>query len=99
MPSPTGILWLGAKRVPWIRVVMIAREGARRGSAVWRELGPEGRARLSELVSKSKARPTRNLTPTERDELKALVGRGLRAIARPDATGPPREGPGAPGWS
>ena len=72
MPGPAALLAAGAKRLSWAQVLWLSQEALKRGSAVGRELGPHGRARVMELVRKSNGRPG-NLTKHERDELRRLA--------------------------
>ncbi len=80
MPNPAALL---IKRLSWAQILWISQEALRRGSAVGRELGPHGRARVVELVRKSNGRPG-NLTVRERDELKDLVSSVWDAAVHPD---------------
>jgi hypothetical protein len=82
MAAATGLAG-SLRRIPWKRVLWLAQEAGRRGSAVWRALGEKGRKRFVELVRKSKGRPDRNLSQRERDELRALVSKALKAAGSP----------------
>ena len=79
----TSALAGGFRRISWTRVLWLAQEAGRRGSAVWRALGEKGRKRFVELVRKSKGRPDRNLSQRERDELKSLASKALKAAGSP----------------
>jgi hypothetical protein len=73
----------GLRRISWGRVLWLAQEAGKRGSAVWRALGDKGRKRFIELVRKSKGRPDRNLHQRERDELRSLAWKALKAARSP----------------
>jgi hypothetical protein len=64
-------------------VLWLAQQAGKRGSAVWRALGEDGRKRFIELVRKSKGRPDRNLSRRERDELRSLALTALKAARSP----------------
>jgi hypothetical protein len=80
MPGPATLL---LKRLSWARVLWLSKEALERGSAVGRELGPDGRARVLDLLRKSNGRPG-NLTPRERDELRKLAMSVWDAAVHPD---------------
>jgi hypothetical protein len=73
----------GFRRISWGRVLWLAQQAGKRGSAVWRALGDQGRKRFLELVRKSKGRPDRNLNQRERDELRSLASKALKAARSP----------------
>ena len=79
----TNALAGGFRRISWARVLWLAQQAGKRGSAVWRALGEKGRKRFVELVRKSKGRPDRNLNQRERDELKSLASQALKAARSP----------------
>jgi hypothetical protein len=80
MPNPALLL---LRRISWAQMLWLSQEALKRGSAVGRELGPHGRARLTELVRKSNGRP-RNLSKREQDELKKLAGSVWDAALHPE---------------
>ena len=59
-------------------MLWLAQQAGKRGSAVWRALGDQGRKRFVDLVRKSKGRPDRNLNQRERDELRSLASKALK---------------------
>ena len=73
----------GLRRISWARMLFLAQQAGKRGSAVWRALGDQGRKRFVELVRKSKGRPDRNLSQRERDELRSLASTALKAARSP----------------
>ncbi|HEX6115625.1 MAG TPA: hypothetical protein VFY99_00900 [Solirubrobacterales bacterium] len=83
MPGPAALLAAGARRLSWAQVLWLSREALKRGSAIGRELGPNGRARMVELVRKSNGRPG-NLTARERDELRRLAMQVWDAAVHPE---------------
>ena len=66
-------------------MLWLAQQAGKRGSAVWRALGDQGRKRFVDLVRKSKGRPDRNLNQRERDELRSLASRALKAARSPSS--------------
>jgi hypothetical protein len=83
MPGPAALLAAGARRLSWAQVLWLSQEALKRGSAVGRELGPDGRARVVDLVRKSNGRPG-NLTPREREELRKLAMSVWDAAVHPE---------------
>jgi hypothetical protein len=83
MPGPAALLAAGARRLSWAQILWLSKEALERGSAVGRELGPNGRARALELVRKSNGRPG-NLTPREREELRKLAMTVWDAAVHPE---------------
>ena len=81
--ATANALAAGLRRIRWGRVLWLAQEAGKRGSAVWRALGDKGRKRFIELVRKSKGRPDRNLNQRERDELRSLASKALKAARSP----------------
>jgi hypothetical protein len=81
--AAANVLAGGFRRIPWGRVLWLAREAGKRGSAVWRALGEKGRKRFVELVRESKGRPDKNLSQGERDELRSLASKALKAARSP----------------
>ena len=71
------------RRISLARVLWLAQQAGTRGSAVWRALGDQGRKRFVELVRKSRGRPDRNLHQRERDELRSLASKALKAARSP----------------
>ena len=80
MPGPVAML---VRRISWKQMLFLSQQAYVRGSAVGRELGPHGRARMIELARKSNGRPG-NLTPRERDELRQLAMSVWDAARHPD---------------
>jgi hypothetical protein len=64
----------GRRLVPWFVVFEVLRAGKEH----WDELDPKDRARLVELMRKSKGRAS-NLTPDERTELR-MIARRLQLV-------------------
>ena len=83
--AAAGAFARGFRRVPWARVLWVAREAGKRGSAVWRALGETDRKRFVELVRKSRGRPDKNLSVREFNELRSLATRAFNAARRPDS--------------
>ena len=79
----TSALAAGLRRISWARVLWLAQQAGKRGSAVWRALGEKGRKRFIDLVRKSKGRPDKNLTQRERDALRSLAWKALKAARSP----------------
>jgi len=63
-----------AKAVPWAIVITVSAEVLKAAREHWSDLPPRDRARLQELLKKSKGRPDK-LTQSERDELVGLARR------------------------
>ena len=63
-----GKIWLGRFAV----VLAVAEAILAAKDHIWDRLTPEERARIYDLVGKSKGRPS-NLSQSEKDELRALV--------------------------
>jgi hypothetical protein len=61
------------KRIPFFRILAIAQVAMLVGEHV-RKLSPHERRRLVALVRKARGRPG-NLRPSEREELRSLVGK------------------------
>jgi hypothetical protein len=61
------------KRIPFFRILAIAQVAMLVGEHV-RKLSPRERRRLLALVRKARGRPG-NLRPSEREELRSLVGK------------------------
>lgn len=80
MPNPAALL---LRRVSWAQMLWLSQEVLKRGSAIGRELGPDGRARFVELVRKSNGRPG-NLSKREQDELKKLASALWDAAIHPE---------------
>jgi len=68
--SKAGRLWLGRAAV----VLAIAEALLAARAHLLERLTPEERARMIEIVKRSKGRPS-NLTQAEKDELKALISK------------------------
>ena len=83
MPGPAALISAQVRRLSWAQVLWISQEAIKRGGAVGRELGPNGRARMVELVRKSAGKPG-NLTARERTELRDLASRVWDAVAHPE---------------
>ena len=83
MPGPAALLAAGARRLSWAQVLWLSQEAIKRGSAIGRELGPNGRERIMELVRKSNGRPG-NLTRREREELRRLAMSVWNAAVHPE---------------
>lgn len=75
MPAGSSLI-IGAKRIPWGRVLFAAQLVYRKGSAASRALTPEERTRLLDLVRKSKGRRA-NLSERERAVVRDLAGKAL----------------------
>lgn len=78
MPTATSMI-AAARRIPWAKVVAMGTLAYQRGSAAWEALTPSERARLRELITKSKGRP-QNLTSRERDRVRQLAAKALRGV-------------------
>ena len=78
MPQPRRLP--SPREVPWGELRRHAETVFRYLHAGWDELGPDERAEVRQLVTKSRGRP-RNLTKEETRRLGKLAGRAARAAA------------------
>lgn len=78
MPTAATIV-TAARRIPWTKVIAAGTLAYQRGSAAWEALTPAERARLRDLIAKSKGRPS-NLTERERKRVRELAAKTLQGV-------------------
>lgn len=83
MPGPAALLSAGIRRISWAQMLWLSQETLKRGSAVGRALGQDGRPRFVALVRKSNGRPG-NLTKAEQRELRDLASAAWSAALHPE---------------